>query len=1312
MRKIVLRSSFVWAFFSFAAMADGYYVKKSTWVDTLKTSRSNYIKALKKGEISPLTIGSWYTTGLFKNKSRSAVLFPETDGVNLTDKGADGKALWQKAGFEDGTVNSLGFDGQAVTYLYRTIDADADVSKAVSLGSDDGIKIWLNGRVIHDNPARRGVRPGSDRITFDLKKGRNELLLKIDNEGGGGYGFYYEMKNEANDIIRQVKADFPENAQTFGRDISSAELKSWLKGDKSGQIEHAWQNKVNEQIGQLSGGITAEGALERIAQALLLEEQLLIVKRQMALFNPEALSRSIKYLTRRYRKTYPNGKAYMERLKAYTAVVDSVKSGLAENNLEAFTKASEMLAFQRKAMLDNPLLDFDKLLVTKRKSEGTYGLSWNWQGNTSIPNYRGLNNEIVTISLKDQEAVPETLIRNHNESGKGYLGDTTLHWNGKRFLYSGLGENGRFQIFEADVATGETRQVTKGIHKDVESYDACYLPNGKILFNSTSGFHGVPCVGGVDYVGNLHVMDSDGSNIRRLCFDQDNNWYPIVKEDGQIMYLRWEYTDSAHYFSRVLMTMNPDGTGQKSMYGSNSYWPNTLFYARPIPGSNSKFVAIVSGHHGVRKEGELIIFDAKKGTKGNQGAIQKIPGYGKPVEEKVLDNYARDVWPRFLYPFPLSDKYFITTMRMKGEKSHGVYLVDAFDNMTLIKKIPGYSLLEPRPLRKVKTPPIIPDRVRLDKKEGTLFIADIYQGPGLRGVPRGEVKGVRVFQYEYSYRNGGGHYVIGMDGPWDVRRLLGTADVHADGSCMFKVPANRPIAIQPIDKDGKAMQLFRSWLVVMPGETLSCVGCHESPNQAAPTRHSVAQKNPPQNLKPFYGPVRGFSFDREVQPVLDRKCVGCHDGTAKKVPNFSRKAGKFMHTNFSVSYWNLMKYVRRNGPEGDYNVLTPLEFHANTSRLVQLLEKDHYNVKLTREEWDRIITWMDINVPYHGTWREATDIRDNFQERRYELKKLYANVDEDIETVSFNKNSPVPDFEAPEYQAPEKVVMPKVDGWPFTRADAAGKQSGISCGNIVNLTFTDGSSDFISFSRIPAGKFIKGDKDGYKDEKPKAVEIEKGFLMATTEVTLEEFRKFDPTHKNGYYDMHYKDQVKPGYDMDADKNAPVIRVSWEQAMAYCQWLSKKLGRKVTLPTENQWEWACRAGTDTPLFYGDLDTDFGKFANLADVSLKKLAVRGVNPQPIRNPDAYWDWELKDERFDDNYLHLAPVASYKTNAWDLYDMHGNVAEWTRDAYSGTDERKVVRGGSWYDRPKRARSAYRLPFPKWQKVFNVGFRVIVED
>jgi len=184
-------------------------------------------------------------------------------------------------------------------------------------------------------------------------------------------------------------------------------------------------------------------------------------------------------------------------------------------------------------------------------------------------------------------------------------------------------------------------------------------------------------------------------------------------------------------------------------------------------------------------------------------------------------------------------------------------------------------------------------------------------------------------------------------------------------------------------------------------------------------------------------------------------------------------------------------------------------------------------------------------------------------------------------------------------------------------------------------------------------------------------------------------------------------------------------VSWDQAMAFCQWLSKRTGKKVVLPTEAQWEWACRAGSATPMFYGGLDSDFSTFANLADASLSKLAVSGVDPQPIANPDKFWDFVPKEARFNDGVLHLAPVGKYQPNAWGLQNTIGNVAEWTMDDYRlypyqpqtasacvGAGMRKAVRGGSWSDRPKESRASARWDYPQWQQVYNVGFRIVVVE
>ena len=129
--------------------------------------------------------------------------------------------------------------------------------------------------------------------------------------------------------------------------------------------------------------------------------------------------------------------------------------------------------------------------------------------------------------------------------------------------------------------------------------------------------------------------------MRRLCFDQDHNFYPTMMADGRVLYTRWEYTDIAHAFTGRLFTMNPDGTGQRAHYASSSFWPNRIFYASPVPDRPTKFVGIVTGHHGTARAGELVLFDVAKGRRQAEGAVQRIPGRGKTVEAMMVDQPGR-----------------------------------------------------------------------------------------------------------------------------------------------------------------------------------------------------------------------------------------------------------------------------------------------------------------------------------------------------------------------------------------------------------------------------------------------------------------------------------------------------------------------------------------------------------------------------------------------------------------------------------------------------------------------------------------------
>jgi formylglycine-generating enzyme required for sulfatase activity len=1046
----------------------------------------------------------------------------------------------------------------------------------------------------------------------------------------------------------------------------------------------------------------------------------------------EALRLAIEDLTTTFGDRYARGDEFAKRLAELANRREQLQANKASDE-EIEEAERDLRKLHDEALRANPLLDFNRLLLVRRRANAPkLGLPQNWQSNSCLSK-SGYDDAIVSLSPVSPEG---ELTEIYKPKDSRFVGDVDLHFDADKILFSSPGQNGRWQVCEIKVDGSGYREIT-GDQPDVDSYDACYLPNGKIIVTSTACFIGVPCVYGSSHVTNTYVMDADGKNIRQLTFDQEHNWCPTVMANGRVLYTRWEYADTPHSNTRLLFHMNPDGTEQMEYYGSNSYWPNSFFYTRPIPGHPTKVVSVIGGHHDNPRMGELVVFDPAEGRREAAGAVQRIPGRDEKVEPIIKDGLTRSSWPKFLHPYPLSEKYFLVACKLSPQSLWGIYLVDTFDNFVLIKEQPNWALLEPIPLRKTPRPPVIPEKVDLTKTTATVYIADIYHGDGLKDAPRGSVKALRLFSYHFSYQGMGGLLgIVGMDGPWDIKRVLGTVPVYPDGSAKFEVPANTPISIQPLDEDGQAMQLMRSWMTAMPGEVVSCVGCHESQNSTPTPKPTYAIAETPDEIEPWYGETRGFSYPREVQPVIDKFCVGCHNGEDylggdplvnlrgdQKIDDWGStcpgNGGKRSAGRFSVGYANLHRYVRRPGIESDYHMLEPLEYHASTTQLVQMLRKGHYGVKMSDEAWDRLITWIDLNCPYHGTWHEELKDPGVQRQRRRDLLKLYANIDVDHEWAP-----PAP-LEVIEPIIPKQVARPttsvNVPNWPFdaeaaiVRQAAAEHQLKLNVGD-ENLVLDLGQGQSLKLSLIPAGQFVMGsDTRRFADEPQRPAEIERPFWMGTTEITNAQFAVFDPKHdsrvesKNAYqFGIH-------GYPMN-EPDQPVVRVTHQQATAFCQWLSKKTGKRVSLPSEVQWEWACRAGAETPFWYGDEDADFGPYANLADTTMTLFA---TNPYtvftPLKNPPKYDDWIPKDARFNDNSLLSVPPAKYEANAWGLFDMHGNVAEWTSSPYdaeqSGATAMRVVRGGSWRDRPHRATASFRLPYRPYQKIYNVGFRVIVD-
>jgi len=410
----------------------------------------------------------------------------------------------------------------------------------------------------------------------------------------------------------------------------------------------------------------------------------------LEMVNFTALRRAIKDLAKTFPTRYTKGRDYLKALDRYEGRLPKIKEALKQRDKAALKQVEEIFKFQREVLLSNPLLDFDQLLLIKRKPLGDprrakepdrgigkfIGMPQqsSWQLHT-MPNTDGWDNEICVLSKhKSQDSKLKTVYR---PPGGKLVSEMDLHFDGENLMFSMPDSRKFWQVFEVDTDGTGLRQVSDADQHDVHNFDSCYLPNGKIAYISTAPFQGVPCNAAVN-VGMMYLMDTNGNNIRQVCFEQDHNFCPTVMNDGRILYLRWEYTDIPHVWARFLFTMNPDGTCQREHYGSGGYWPNAIFFARPIPGHPTKVVGIATGHH-VGRVGELVIFDPALGRTSTDGVVQRIPGYGKKVEPLIQDKLAMECWPKFLHPRPLSEKYFIVSCKPRPYDLWGIYLVDVFD---------------------------------------------------------------------------------------------------------------------------------------------------------------------------------------------------------------------------------------------------------------------------------------------------------------------------------------------------------------------------------------------------------------------------------------------------------------------------------------------------------------------------------------------------------------------------------------------------------------------------------------------------------
>ena len=535
------------------------------------------------------------------------------------------------------------------------------------------------------------------------------------------------------------------------------------------------------------------------------------------------------------------------------------------------------------------------------------------------------------------------------------------------------------------------RQLTNGPWDD---FEPCRLPDGDIAFISTRCKRWVSCW--YTQVATLHRCRPDGSGITCLSANIEHDNTPAVLPDGRLLYMRWEYIDRSQVEYHALWTMNPDGTGVSVFYG-NMHSYIVMIDALPIPGTQEVIASFSPGHGANEHAGFATVVSQQQGPDALPAAV-RLSKNGR----------IRD-------PFPLAKDLFL----MARDKT--LLLMDRSGKEQVVYTDPACAVHEPRPLRPRPREPVIPSQTRPERADGQFVLVDVYAGRNMEGVKRGDIKKLLILEPLPKPVNfSGGMDLTSFSGTFNLERILGTVPVEEDGSASFFAPAGRPLFFVSLDKNDLSVKRMQSFANLMPGETFTCIGCHEERAGAADNRRADntlrALKRPPSVIEPFAGHPDVPDFQRDVQPVLDRHCVTCHS-PQKRAGNLSLAAAQ--SPRFSSAYIALLTSgLVVDGRNGLGNQ-PPRSIGSAASPLLARLAGGHQNVKAPPTDWRAVWLWIEAGAPYAGSYAALRnteqqgyyghagskifgECRDVFKRRCYTCHKNTA--DRNISGFPFNWN--------------------------------------------------------------------------------------------------------------------------------------------------------------------------------------------------------------------------------------------------------------------------------------------------------------------
>lgn len=537
-----------------------------------------------------------------------------------------------------------------------------------------------------------------------------------------------------------------------------------------------------------------------------------------------------------------------------------------------------------------------------------------------------------------------------------------------------------YHIFKINTDGSGLAQLTDGPWNE---FDPCEMPDGKILFISErrGGYgrcHPRRCP---SYT--LHTMKNDGSDITCISYHESNEWHPSINNDGMVVYTRWDYWDRGFNQAHHPWITTPDGLDARAIQGNygrtQQYRPLMEMDVRAIPGSH-KYITTAAPHHGYAF-GSLVVLDPRVEDDDAMAPLARLTPEIPFPEVENKGGYPK----HYGTPWPLSEKYYLCAFAPDGSR-HGIYLVDCFGNRTLIYDDPSIRSISPIPLRTRNKPPVIPPTTLAYDKSADMSPVGVINVYDTRTpFPDGtKITHLRIMQALPKATPIHNAPRIGYGADKGSRIVIGTVPVEEDGSAYFMLPTKKMFFFQALNEDGLAVLSMRSDTYVLPGQRLTCQGCHEPRNRTSAPRTSQpkAFRREASVIKPDIEGSNPFSFPILVQDVLDRNCVTCHDKNKdKKAPDL--KKGNFTENpwHWYTSYMNLKQYAffyggapsYENYPSDQYDGWTaprtiPGEYGALGSKLYQQLAKGHHDLKLSKEDMHRITLWLDSNSDFFGSF--------------------------------------------------------------------------------------------------------------------------------------------------------------------------------------------------------------------------------------------------------------------------------------------------------------------------------------------------------